>query len=452
MNQKYISPAAINAVEKLRVVGLCRLVAAVFCVLIFTAHGPSAQAAAAEGLNGRLIVGYQGWFGCPGDYADNTHWQHLFFGDKPDADDLAVELLPSVRDFAPEDLCETDLHERDGSQVYLYSSQNWHVVDRHFQWMARHGIDGAALQRFIAPVTQSPGMKERSDHMISIACSAAEKSGRVFFITYDVSGARPETVVSDIRRDWRHLTKDLGITDSPCYLREGGRPVLELWGFGLGDRPGSPDEVESFIHALKAGRDGLPAVTLIGGVPTNWRTLNGDSKNDPRWAQTYRSYDIISPWSVGRFRDDAGADAFLREHVLPDMAETRRLGIGYMPVIFPGFSWYNLQRGRGNMEQAVLNEIPRRCGKFLWRQVYNLLGADARMIYAAMFDELDEGTALMPVVAREDNLPEGAHMASLSQDGCSLPEDWYLRIIGKAGQFLRAGKVPPKSLDAVIKP
>jgi hypothetical protein len=37
-----------------------------------------AAADPADGLSGRLIVGYQGWFGCPGDYEGNKDWQHWF--------------------------------------------------------------------------------------------------------------------------------------------------------------------------------------------------------------------------------------------------------------------------------------------------------------------------------------------------------------------------------------
>jgi len=431
---------------KLRITVLFALVA--FFVAAYTA--PS-WAMSADGLKGRLIVGYQGWSGCPGDYEGNSQWPHYFFKNIQDVNHLAIDLLPSVREFSREDLCETDLRRPDGSPIYLYSAQNIHVVEKHFKWMAKYGIDGAALQRFIGLVSERPEMRKRSDHMIANARLAAEESNRVFFITYDVSGANPETVVRDIETDWKHLVNDLKITASPSYLHENGKPVIEIWGFGFRNRPGTPEEVTALIHELKGGFNGLEAVTLIGGVPTNWRTLSGDSKEDPHWASTYRSYDIISPWSVGRFGKDAGADAFLCNHVLPDMAETKRLGIGYMPVIFPGFSRYNQQTDHDQEEKAILNQIPRRCGKFLWHQVYDLLNADVNMIYGAMFDEVDEGTALMPVETREDRLPKGAKMVYLDQDGCSLPDDWYLRIVGKAAEFFRYRKVP-ESLDTVLKP
>ena len=191
---------------------------------------------------------------------------------------------------------------------------------------------------------------------------------------------------------------------------------------------------------------------LIGGVPANWRTLDGDSQSDPRWAGIYRSFDVVSPWSVGRFQDDAGVGRYVRERVLPDIEETKRLGIAYMPVIFPGFSWYNLQRGRRQKKLAILNQIPRRCGNFLWRQVSALLAARVDLIYAAMFDEVDEGTALFPTETRGDKLPKGGQMTFLNQDGCVLPDDWYLRITGKAAHFLRRNEVPSARLDAVLRP
>ena len=41
--------------------------------------GPPALAqtkAESDGLAGKFIVGYQAWFGCPGDFGDNNDWIH----------------------------------------------------------------------------------------------------------------------------------------------------------------------------------------------------------------------------------------------------------------------------------------------------------------------------------------------------------------------------------------
>lgn len=414
---------------------------------VSAAHVPTSP----NGLSGRLIVGYQGWFGCPKDFEDNQNWQHWFVkGVLPQY--LTVDLLPSVRELKPSDTCDTGLLKVDGGgTIKLFSSQNSNVVATHFRWMRDHGIDGAAAQRFVG-VVSDPQKKKRSDHVLNNILAAAEISGRVFFLAYDVSGANPKTLVSDIRADWQHLVNDLKLTSSSSYLRDHGKPVLELWGFGFTDRPGEPEEVKALLDDLKNGRNGLAAATVIGGVPTNWRTLTGDSKPDLGWARVYRSYDVISPWSVGRFGDDAGAEAFVRNFVLPDLAETRRLGLGYMPVIFPGFSWHNLMTNRNQSNHAVLNKIPRRCGQFLWKQVSSLLEVHVDMLYAAMFDEVDEGTALFPVETRADKLPTGANMVFLNQDGCALPDDWYLRVTGEAAKYLRQHQSPPKKLKDVIRP
>ena len=402
-------------------------------------------------LERRLIVGYQGWFGCPGDAPGNTRWEHWFYNNHPVAANLAVDLLPSTRRFGAEDLCPTQLRRADGSPISVFSSQNARVVATHFEWMREHGIDGAAVQRFVGPLA-TPLLKRRSDQVLLNARAAAEASGRVFYVTLDVSGADAATVVADIRRDWRYLASDLKITASPRYLRVNGRPVLQLWGFGFKDRPGTPQEVMRLIADLKTGRDNPTGATLIGGVPANWRTLDGDSQSGRGWADVYRSYDVLSPWSVGRFRDDAGMNDFVRRRVLPDMVETKRLGIAYMPVVFPGFSWFNLQTGLGKKKLAILNQIPRRCGNFLWHQISSLLGARVDMLFAAMFDEVDEGTALFPTEPREDKLPKGAQMAFLNQDGCALPDDWYLHITGKAAHYLHRSELPPLTLDAVMRP
>jgi hypothetical protein len=138
--------------------------------------------------------------------------------------------------------------------------------------------------------------------------------------------------------------------------------------------------------------------------------------------------------------------------VLPDLAETKRLGLGYMPVIFPGFSWSNLQTRRGELKLAVLNQIPRRCGNFLWHQIATLLGSGVNMLYGAMFDEMDEGTALLPMITRPDRLPADTKMVYLNQDGCSVPADWYLRVAGAGADYLHKARTPPQRLGAVVRP
>ncbi len=400
-------------------------------------------------LGGKLFVGYQGWFGCPGDFEGYSQWQHWFADNTPDAAHLRVDMLPSLGQFNPQDLCNTSLLRADGSPVQLFSSQNERVVSAHFAMMAKYGIDGAAVQRFVGPLS-NPRNRQRSDHVILNAKAGAEANGRVFYITYDVSGASAQTVINDIRDDWRHLAGELKLTSSPAYLKAGGKAVIELWGFGFTDRPGSADEVLGLLNELKTGATGLEAAMLIGGVPTNWRTLDGDSKSDPSWARVYRSFDVISPWAAGRFSDAAGIDSFMRTRVLPDMEETKQLQIGYMPVIFPGFSWSNMQRGLGNHGAAVLNRIPRQCGEFFWRQIYSLLGADVDMLYTAMFDEVDEGTAVFPVETKKEKVPLGVEMVTLDQDGCSLPDDWYLQVTGQAAKFLRSRQHPPRALSEAL--
>jgi hypothetical protein len=101
-----------------------------------------------------------------------------------------------------------------------------------------------------------------------------------------------------------------------------------------------------------------------------------------------------------------------------------------MPVIFPGFSWHNLHAGK-------LNQIPRRDGKLFWRQTFNAVSAGCPMIYVAMFDEMDEGTAMFKLAPTGAQLPAQGNFVPLDIDGEKLPGDWYLRLADEAGKMLR---------------
>src|SRR4030095_2695698 len=71
----------------------------------------------------------------------------------------------------------------------------------------------------------------------------------------------------------------------------------------------------------------------------------------------------------------------------PDVAWCSERNLDYLPVVFPGFSWYNMQ-GR------QFDHMPRLRGVFLWSQFVAAKRAGASMVYVAMFDEVDEGTAI----------------------------------------------------------
>lgn len=387
---------------------------------------------AVSGLRGRTIAGYQGWFGCPGDFEDNRVWQHWFVRDVK-SQYLTVDLLPDTSQLEDKDLCDTGLTRGDGKgTVKVFSSTNPAVVRSHMASLRRAGIDGVALQRFVGGLTD-PHKLKRMDQVLRNVLSAAEANGRVFYITYDVSGAAPAEVVSLIQSDWRHLQQTFALLSSAAYLKEDGRPILQLWGFGFEDRPGEPSEVLDLIRQMKKVGN-----FVIGGVPTHWRSLDGDSKNAPGWAQVYRSYDAISPWTVGRFSDAASADAFARQIVMPDMVEARKAGVRYIPVVFPGFSWFNLMNNRGHT--AVLNQISRECGRFLWRQTENMLNLHAETLYVAMADEFDEATAILPGELSTVRTPTGARTLAETSGGCDGPRDRYLQVTGRAAALLREGR------------
>jgi hypothetical protein len=67
--------------------------------------------------------------------------------------------------------------------------------------------------------------------------------------------------------------------------------------------------------------------------------------------------------------------------------------------------------------------------------------AGATTIFVAMFDEVDEGTAIFKVVSTRAGLPAQGTFLALDADGESLPSDWYLRVTGEVGRMLR-GEAP----------
>jgi hypothetical protein len=390
-------------------------------------------------LDRKLLFGYQGWFGCPGDGSPLGAWEHWFErGEPAGAETLNVDMWPDVAELAADERCDSPLTLPGGRTAQLYSAYNPRTVERHFRWMRDYDLPGVFLQRFTVHL-DTPAVQGFRDGVAQNVRAAAESNGRVFALMYDISGHPRESVVQDLERDWVHIVDTLGLTDSSRYLRHNDRPLLAIWGFGFRDRPLTPEQGAELVDFFKNHPDPRYRVTLMGGVPARWRTLTRDSQTNPKWAAVYRSFDVISPWTVGRYRSEPEVDGFYADVVAGDLAETRRLGIGYLPVLFPGFSWHNLS-GR-----APFNPIPRRGGRFYWRQVERALGAGNTMLYGAMFDEVDEGTAMFKVAATARDAPTEAPIVTLDIDGEALPSDWYLRLARETQKRLYRQRAPRPS-------
>jgi hypothetical protein len=386
----------------------------------------------ATSLEHKMLFGYQGWFLCPGDGSPVNEWKHWFRNGQPTAANLTVDLWPDTSELGADELYTTELANPDGSAARVYSAYDARTVARHFAWMKQAGIDGVALQRFLSE-TQDPGLLAARNQVTRNVQAGAEAEGRVFAIEYDLSSVDDAHLVEWIEADWKDLVDTLQVTASPRYLRDGGKPVLYLWGMGFADRAVTPADAATLVDWFTTSADPKYRVTLVGGVPAHWRTLDGDAKTDAAWAPVYRSFDVLSPWTVGRFSDDAGADAY-RARLAADLAAMTAAGKRYMPVVFPGFSWHNLTG-------FPTNQIPRRGGAFYWRQVWNAVGAGATMLKTAMFDEVDEGTAMFKIAPTAGQLPTGASLVPLDADGAALPSDFYLRVGGAATSLLR-GDLP----------
>jgi hypothetical protein len=382
-------------------------------------------------LDGKLMFGYQGWFGCPEDGSPLNAWEHWFRRGAPSAATLRVDMWPDVSELSESERCNTPLLLPDGQPAQLYSAYNPRTVDRHFAWLQEYELPGVFLQRFTVRLDDR-SVRGFRDGVARNVRAASEAHGRVFAIMYDITGHSRDTVVEAVKRDWTYLVDTLRITESPQYLRHHERPVLAIWGLGFRDRAPTPEQAAELIDFFKNNPEQRYRVTLVGGIPARWRTLSRDSQTEDAWTQVYRSFDILSPWTVGRFRDDESTDRFYREEVAPDLMETDRLGLGYLPVVFPGFSWHNMN------PTAPSNPIPRRGGRFFWHQVEQALQAGTTMLYGAMFDEVDEGTAMFKLAPTRDSVPADVPLVTLDADGDHLPSDWYLQLARQAQQRLSA--------------
>jgi len=372
--------------------------------------GEAARAASPPGdVVGKISVGYQGWFACPGDGAPIGGWWHWSQNRSlpPSPTNTTIASWPDMREFT-RGYTTAYANLGNGQPAQLFSSYDQQTVDTHFRWMQTYGVDTAALQRFNPVGGEGP----TRDAMTVKVRTAAEATGRKFYIMYDVTSWT--NMQSEIKNDW--TTKMLAHTASPAYARQNGKPVVCIWGFGFNDagRPFTPAQALDVINFFKAQN-----VYLIGGVPTWWRQGINDSR--PGFLDAYHAFHAISPWMVGRARTVADLDSYYNNANVGDMADCNARGIDYLPCVLPG----DLQGG------------DRRHGDYYWRSLYNMIRLGSQGLYVSMFDEFNEGNQIAKTAETPATVPTGSGIRALNEDGTACSADYYLRMTGDGGRMLK---------------
>ncbi len=380
-------------------------------------------------LIGRVLCGYQGWFAAEGD-GSGRGWRHYTAGEKFEPGSCSIDLWPDLSEGDVDERFETLFRHADGRVAHVFSSSNRKTVLRHFQWMQEYGIDGVFVQRF-AVETVEPQALRQINTVLAHCREGANRHGRVYAVMYDLTGLA-EGGIQTVIDDWKLLVDRMRLgkdKNDIAYQHHNGKPLVGVWGIGFNDdRKYTLAECERLIDFLKDDPQ-YGGFSVVIGVPNGWRTLDADSVNDPALHRVIAKADVVSPWTVGRYASPADIDSQVQNRWKPDREWCAEHKLDYLPVLFPGFSWHNLNA------KAPLDQIPRQRGRFLWKQFVEARNAGASMAYVAMFDEMDEGTAIFKCT---NDVPVGAS-PFVTFDG--LPSDHYLWLTGQ-GRALLQGRLP----------
>jgi hypothetical protein len=373
-------------------------------------------------LYGKIMCGYQGWFACLGDSSSRGGWVHWSTSSSLfDYTHLKIDMWPDMDEYANKYVTGFNLGN---PPYYVFSSYDSNTTMVHFRWMQEYGIDGVFVQRFGSDF----GAKYFLNAILSNCKAAANAYGRKYAVMYDLTGYTTSQLVNNITSDWIDLENNLGITTDPldeAYIKHNGKPVIAIYGvFGSG---GSYPDSGLCATLIQWFKDRGFAVMI--GVNNDWRSRMSDSN----FQLCVNRADIIMPWNVGRY-DSGGVASFCTTNWVPDLNWCGTNDKDYSVCIFPGFSWNNWNGGG-------FNKIPRNGGQFLWDQLYLAKSNGANMIYVAMFDEVDEGTAIFKVSNDPPPPSGGVRFVTLDVDGYPLPTDEYLWLVGQACRGMR-GEIP----------
>lgn len=373
----------------------------------------------ASTIQNKVLAGYQGWAGARSTW---DHWSNN--GAAPDASSSNehFEMVPQMGEYPSGALHDTSFKYKNGTVVKLYENAKDGVVDLHFKWMKEYGMDGVLIQRFISECTSAGKSLTQRNSILEQMDVAASKHGRVYAMMWDMSGASSQWD-TDIKNDWNTYVKKY--TSSQQYLKENGRPVVCIFGIGLTSRSqATPSSSLALIKWLQ--NEGL---YVIGSGPYYWRAGGHDAASG--FNEVHAAFDAIMPWAVGRYNNvNDFNNAISTVHA--DAETTSSRNQGYAPIAYAGYSYRDSNK---------INYIKRNAGQFFKAQIdSHLKTPGVTFYYIAMFDEVQEGTAIYKFAANDLESAVGRTFVTASIDGVDCPGDLYLNM---AGQYAAAAKGGP---------
>ena len=420
-----------------------------------TKHGTTS---AHTTINGKILCGYQGWFATPTDGASQSLKHYSIntprFGQAFVPGACSIDMWPDMREYDPGEQYSTAFTNPDGSKATVFSSYKQKTSMLHFRWMEEYCIDGVILQRFVTNIRSSGSLRNFNDTVMLHTLKAAKAYNKAVCIMYDMSSMK-SLDTTNVKNDWKRLVDTYKITsggDDQPYLYHKGKPMICLWGVGFNDdrhdtinSPNtaySMDAIRRLVRFFKDDPD-YGGCTVLLGLNYTWRTKTNKPFIDDFLNDIIKMSDMINPWLVGRLNSVSDMSSFASQ-IQGDMLWCDNNGIEYMPCAFPGFSWLNMAFRDSSKSTNI---ISRDKGNFIWRQFETAITKGVKQIYATMFDEIDEGTALFKVTntppnnINGNNEPNialvGDYPASVFQTLDGLSSDYYLWLVGEATRMLR---------------
>ena len=413
-----------------------------------------------DSYQGLVMCGYQGWHGTPGDgcsHNPNEAWPHYCdvnnkpFIFEPGVLKNSIDFWPDITEYEKTYAADGFTYP-DGSQAMVYSSYDESTVNLHFKWMKDYNIDGVFMQRFVSQITDAAAL-DHSDKVLASAMAASNEHARAIAIMYDMVGMNASSSADIILNDAAALKAKYNLDDRSkgqrYYLYHNGKPLIGLVSVGQKAASYTIAQAQEIVDGLQA-----MGFSVMLGVPAYWRNPGeGDCVNDSKITTLIKDVDIIMPWLVGVYDYDGTTptavskfseyfsgtmdDRKIGSWVLSkgDYGQAADYGVEYCPLVFAGFSDQNM-----HPDHYVYD---RHGGNFYWEQIYRNLNKGAKMLYVAMFDEIDEGTAIYKCL-RKSEVPSNVSATDyyvVCENGVCRRSDTQVSVSGSGNWCKKASEM-----------